>query len=86
MDLLRTLYTVSPLTAQGRQCFNVNHTVRTANKRFNNMGSVMFWVIIINVMVCYHYHKVDSGFSRDFFFNLFVFKGNIKFIYSTLIC
>lgn len=45
----------------------------------------MFWFIIINVMVYYHYHKVDLGFSEYFFENLFFLvvliffcKGNIK--------
>jgi len=33
----------------------------------------MFWFIIIDVMVYYHSHKVDSGFSRDFFWKLIFF-------------
>lgn len=33
---------------------------------------------MINIAVYYHYHKVDSGFMRDFFFLKTVFLGFLK--------
>lgn len=44
---------------------------------FKNVAMSCF--VIINVMVYYHYDKVDSCFSRDFFENKFFFSQSFFF-------